>query len=110
MRGLLFESSDGQIRFVVRAGGPTVIVGRRPPPEPHHVTIPDDPRVSREQFFVTGALVLEDARSAGGTLVDGQRVTGPVPLVPGAVIQIHRNLRFTTRALDDDAIGAEVPR
>jgi len=107
VRGLLFESDDGRLRFLVRLGGPTVIVGRRPPPAPHHVTIPDDARVSRHHLRISGELVLEDTSSGGVYMGDGTRVVGPTQLGPGAVIVLNSDLRFTARAFEDADLADE---
>ena len=84
-----------------------MIVGRRPPPAPHHVTIPDDARVSRHHLRISGALVLEDTSAGGVYLGDGTRVVGPTQLGSGAVIVLNRDLRFTARAFEDADLADE---
>lgn len=111
MRGLLFESSDGLTRFVVDADGPTVVLGRRPPPERPNVFIPDDPRISRQHLRLRGTehgFVVEDT-SHGGVYLDGTRVVTAASIGPGAVLQLHGDLSLTARAVDTTPLRAALP-
>lgn len=51
----------------------------------------DDPTVSRHHLTVApaeGGLLITDAGSANGTMVDGERITEPVVVLPGSSIRL----------------------
>ncbi|MGQ0848820.1 MAG: FHA domain-containing protein [Actinomycetota bacterium] len=51
----------------------------------------DDPGVSRRHLRLRsteGVVMVEDIESSNGTFLDGERVTGPVPLRPGATVRV----------------------
>ncbi|NNF44807.1 MAG: FHA domain-containing protein [Phycisphaerales bacterium] len=68
-----------------------------------------DPKVSRRHFDVrfelrAGGFVLRDLESVNGTFVDGAKVTEPVTLADGALIELgHSQLLFTTQHFDNAA-------
>ncbi len=98
-------------RFVVRSGGlkgqrlivkvPIVNIGRA---EYCDIVIPDD-SVSSQHAKLTrreGVWVLTDLGSTNGTLVDGERVEGDIPLAPGAFVRFG-DVQLVFEPTDDDA-------
>ncbi|MDA8252276.1 MAG: FHA domain-containing protein, partial [Rhodospirillales bacterium] len=72
-------------RVAIPASGLTI--GRLPPCE---LLLPGS-EVSRQHCRLElreGAALLTDLNSTNGTLVDGSRVVGSVPLAPGATLQV----------------------
>ena len=98
-------------KFVVRSGGlkgqrlivkvPIVNIGRA---EYCDLVIPDD-SVSSQHAKLTrreGVWVLTDLGSTNGTLVDGERVEGDIPLAPGAFVRFG-DVQLVFEPTDDDA-------
>ena len=97
--GLLFESATGLSRFLVEAGAPPFLVGRRPPFAQRNIKL-DVHTMSRQHFRVRGddGFQIEDAESTGGTSVDDVRIGGWQPIGPGARINSNPYSRYHTRA------------
>lgn len=78
-------------------------------------TLGDDPELSRVHAKVTrnpnGQIVIQDLGSTNGTVVNGQRITGPVALNPGDTVQLGRTtLQFQGGAAQQaTALGAAPP-
>jgi pSer/pThr/pTyr-binding forkhead associated (FHA) protein len=98
-------------RFLVRSGVlkgqrllvkvPIVNIGRA---EYCDLVIPDD-SVSSQHAKLTrreGVWVLTDLDSTNGTLVDGERIQGEVPLAPGAFVRFG-DVQLLFEPTDDDA-------
>lgn len=98
-------------KFVVRSGGlkgqrlivrvPIVNIGRA---EYCDIVIPDD-SVSSQHAKLTrreGVWVLTDLGSTNGTLVDGERVEGDIPIAPGAFVRFG-DVQLVFEPTDDDA-------
>jgi pSer/pThr/pTyr-binding forkhead associated (FHA) protein len=98
-------------RFLVRSGMlkgqrllvkvPIVNIGRA---DYCDLVIPDD-SVSSQHAKLTrreGVWVLTDLDSTNGTLVDGERVHGEVPLAPGAFVRFG-DVQLLFEPTDDDA-------
>ena len=91
MKLKVFSAGSG-VEWVVEAPaeGARLVVGRS------HETdvVIDDPSVSRAHARIlmrSGKLLVEDARSLGGTFVNGERVTRATPLSPGDVVKVGRS-------------------
>ncbi len=83
---LVIENDEGA-RREIPFDGDEITIGRR---EDNLVHLPDR-NVSRRHarlFQKNGAVLLEDLRSANGTLVNGVRITEAVPLMDGDLVRI----------------------
>jgi putative peptide zinc metalloprotease protein len=71
-----------------------------------------DPSVSRSHARIRpggrGVVMLEDAGSSHGTFLDGERVTGPVPLQDGATIGLGDSVLAVERRLDAAEAGRTI--
>ncbi|MFV8755534.1 protein kinase domain-containing protein [Nannocystaceae bacterium ST9] len=89
MAGLLFESLDRRVCFVVQPGW-EVVVGRRPPPADHNVRV-QSLLVSSSHLRIVGdplGCTIEDAGSTSGVYLDDLRLTGATRVEPGARIRM----------------------
>jgi len=80
---------------------PIVNIGRA---DYNDLVIPDD-SVSSQHAKLTrreGVWILTDLGSTNGTLVDGERVTGDVPIAPGAFVRFG-DVQLVFEPTDDDA-------
>ena len=79
---------------------------------PESTVVLADPAVSRRHARIRagagGEAVLEDAGSSHGTFVDGERVTGPVPLSDGATIAVGDSELRLERRRDDAEAGRTI--
>ena len=98
-------------KFLVRTGGlkgqrlyvkvPIVNIGRA---DYNDLVIPDD-SVSSQHAKLTrreGVWILTDLGSTNGTLVDGEKVAGDVPIAPGAFVRFG-DVQLVFEPTDDDA-------
>jgi len=98
-------------KFLVRSGAlkgqrlfvkvPIVNIGRA---DYNDMQIPDD-SVSSQHAKLTrreGVWVLSDLGSTNGTLVDGERIDGDIPLAPGAFVRFG-DVQLIFEPTDDDA-------
>ncbi len=98
-------------KFLVRSGSlkgqrlyvkvPIVNIGRA---EYNDIVVPDD-SVSSQHAKLTrreGIWILTDLGSTNGTLVDGERVTGDIPIAPGAFVRFG-DVQLVFEPTDDDA-------
>ena len=98
-------------KFVVRSGSlkgqrlivkvPIVNIGRA---DYNDMQIPDD-SVSSQHAKLTrreGVWVLTDLGSTNGTMVDGERIEGDIPLAPGAFVRFG-DVQLVFEPTDDDA-------
>jgi len=98
-------------KFLVRSGAlkgqrlfvkvPIVNIGRA---EYNDMQIPDD-SVSSQHAKLTrreGVWVLTDLGSTNGTMVDGERIEGDIPLAPGAFVRFG-DVQLIFEPTDDDA-------
>jgi hypothetical protein len=113
--GLLFESDAGRARFLVTAATPPIVVGRRPPYEPHNVRVASV-MMSRThaRFTADGSRVLlDDAGSTSGTFVDDARITSAHVVAPGERIsfggETFRARPFTGHSLYELLTGGPRP-
>jgi len=100
---LVIEDDEGQ-RREVPLDRDEITIGRR---EDNLVHLPDR-NVSRRHARLVrrdGTLLLEDLRSANGTMVNGVRISEPVPLADGDLVRIG-DYGVALRA---DAMPLEVP-
>ncbi|KFA88352.1 sigma-54-dependent Fis family transcriptional regulator [Archangium violaceum] len=84
---LLLSGPSAGLRFEIQA---EATIGRSPSCE---IPLPEDDHVSRRhaRFFVQeGQLHLADLGSRNGTSVNGERVSGEVPLHPGDRVQVGK--------------------
>jgi RsiW-degrading membrane proteinase PrsW (M82 family) len=78
---------------------------------PGNDLILDDPQVSRYHATVrwlNGQFVIEDLGSANGTWVNGRRITGPTPLLPGQQVTLGQTT-LQMRMGSADAMAIPVP-
>jgi len=98
-------------KFLVRTGAlkgqrlfvkvPVVNIGRA---EYNDIVIPDD-SVSSQHAKLTrreGVWMLTDVGSTNGTMVDGEAVTGDVPIAPGAFVRFG-DVSLVFEPTDDEA-------
>jgi pSer/pThr/pTyr-binding forkhead associated (FHA) protein len=98
-------------KFLVRSGGlkgqrlyvkvPIVNIGRA---DYNDLVIPDD-SVSSQHAKLTrreGVWILTDLGSTNGTMVDGEKVAGDVPIAPGAFVRLG-DVQLVFEPTDDDA-------
>ncbi len=98
-------------KFLVRTGGlkgqrlyvkvPIVNIGRA---DYNDLVIPDD-SVSSQHAKLTrreGVWILTDLGSTNGTMVDGEKVAGDVPIAPGAFVRFG-DVQLVFEPTDDDA-------
>jgi ABC-type multidrug transport system ATPase subunit len=101
------DAAAARLAFPLDPQDPQITIGRGPCD-----IMLDDPQVSRFHAQIDrdahGQLLLRDAGSTNGTFVNGSRLSSPLPLQPGMVIQIGTfRLVYTGTALEQsDQRGA----
>jgi hypothetical protein len=102
LKQLVVTAGPDQGRVFPLPAADTLLLGRSRATETRLI----DPHVSRLHCRVAvsgGEVVVTDNDSAGGTFVNGRRVSGPHPVRPGDVIRIgHTELRLRAVAPDDE--------
>jgi S1-C subfamily serine protease len=88
---LVFDSGGDEGRSA-RAGGERFVIGRDPASD----LVVNDERASRQhaylRVYADGRAELHDMNSANGTFVNGHKLTGPVLLQGGEMIQVGETL------------------
>ena len=83
---LLILEGDGKGQRI-ELGRDALVIGRAPPAD---IVLPD-PRISRSHcrlVVVDDEVIVADLQSSNGTFLNGQRVTGSLPLPVGARLQL----------------------
>lgn len=99
--------TDQRTGEVIPLTGAHATIGRRA----GNTIVLDDAQASRHHatiFWQGGTYVVQDAGSSNGTFLNGQRVTGPAPLQPGAVLQMGDST-FVVNAAPPAGAGGQAP-